>query len=226
MTRTSSMSPRNALQRSSGNCTLLTLGYVKSWNHRFVHSPHSVSVNQTHWRQDNPCVVYVKGVLTGKYKSAVFPGMIAAFVTLEGKREHGVGKQNFWYAPGFNEFMLILRSHGRHVYEYVAKHLPMMEDHSILWVVNLAVVYIALIPHQRKFNELRVPRFPVVICPQSFNLVHDHLMKLAYTGPVGLSCDDTKLSPALQPYWDQVTKCHFILGGSSDPIQVPDVESF
>jgi hypothetical protein len=168
----------------------------------------------------------VKGVLEGKYKSAIFPGMIAAFVTLEGKKECGVGNQNFQYAPGFKEFMLILRSHGRHMYEFVTTHILMMEDRSILWVINPPNVYVILTLHQRKFNKLRIPRFPVTICPQSFDLICDHLAKLAYTGPVGLSCDDTKLSSALQPYWDRDAECHFILGGSGDPIQVPDVESF
>lgn len=67
--------------------------------------------------------------------------MIAAFVTLEGKKERGVGKQNFKYAPAFKEFMLILRSHGLHVYEFVAKHIPMMEDRSILCVVVPALTW-------------------------------------------------------------------------------------
>ena len=67
--------------------------------------------------------------------------MIAAFVTLEGKKERGVGKQNFQYAPAFREFMLILRSHGLHVYKFVAKHIPMMEDRSILCVVVLAFTW-------------------------------------------------------------------------------------
>ena len=66
----------------------------------------------------------------------------------------------------------------------------------------------------------------MVISPRSFDLVHDHLRKLAYTGPVGLSCDDTKLSPAFQPYWDQDAGCYFILGSSADPIQIPDIDSF
>ena len=163
MIRTSSTPPRNVLRHSSGNCTFHTLGYVKSWNHRFVHPLHVIAVHRTYRRQANRCVVYVKGVLEGKYKSSVFPGMITAFVTLEDKKERGVGKQNFEYAPGFKEFMLILRSHSRHVYEFVAKHIPMMEDRSILYVVNLTVVYVVLIPYQRKFNKLRVPRFPVII---------------------------------------------------------------
>ena len=71
--------------------------------------------------------------------------MIAALVTLEGKKQRGVGNQNFQYAPGFKEFMLILRSHSLHAYEFVSKHIPMMEDRSILCVGNPTVAGILLI---------------------------------------------------------------------------------
>lgn len=70
--------------------------------------------------------------------------MIAAFVTLEDKKKRGVGKENFQYAPEYKEFMLILRSHSRHAYEFVSKHIPMMENRSILCVVILTVVDIVL----------------------------------------------------------------------------------
>ena len=98
--------------------------------------------------------------------------MIATFVTLEGKKEWGVGKQNFQYAPKFKEFMLILCSYGWHAYELIAAHIPMMEDQSILCVSVSPPCSIMLIPHQRRFNELCVPHFPIVIFPQSFSLSH------------------------------------------------------
>ena len=110
---------------------LHTSAYAKSWNHRFVYFSCKVVAHWANPRQDDPCVVYAKGVLAGKYKNSVFPGMIAAFVALEDKKERGVGKQNFHYAPAFKEFMLILRSHGQHVYDFVAKHIPMMGNRSI-----------------------------------------------------------------------------------------------
>ena len=107
--------------------------------------PLSAIAYRAHTGQDDPCVVYTKGVLSGKYQNTMFPGMIAAFVTLEGKKERGVGKQNFQYAPGFKEFLLILRSHSLHAYEFVAKHIPMVEDRSILCVVNPTMADISLI---------------------------------------------------------------------------------
>ena len=175
---------------------LCTLGCMKLWNHWFVHFSRKAVAYLTHLRQDDPCVIYMKGVLSGKYQNTVFPGMIAAFVTLEDKKERGVGKQNFQYAPGFKEFMLILHSHGLHMYEFVAKHIPIMEDRSIQYMVNPTFANLTNMC-QRKCNELHIPCFPVVICPWTFDLVHDHLAKLLYTGPVGLLCNDTKLSPAL-----------------------------
>ena len=84
------------------------------------------------------------GILAGKYKSTIFPGMIAAFVTLEGKKERGVGKQNSQYAPAFKEFMLVLRSHSLCTYKFVADHLQMMENRSILCIMITDFVDILL----------------------------------------------------------------------------------
>ncbi|KAF8239658.1 hypothetical protein L208DRAFT_1374531 [Tricholoma matsutake] len=51
------------------------------------------------------------------------------------------------------------------------------------------------------------------ICERSFELVVKHLAALNYTGPVGLSCDDTKLFSAMCLYWDAEQKSHFLVGG-------------
>ena len=45
---------------------------------------------------------------------------------------------------------------------------------------------------------------------------------LGWDGPVGLSCDDTKLLSALRMYWDG-TK-HVLVGGTDRPIEVADPE--
>lgn len=62
------------------------------------------------------------------------------------------------------------------------------------------------------------------ICERSFDLVEDHLTALDYTGPVGLSCDDTKLFGALRLYWDAEQKAHFLVGGVGGPCRVTDPE--
>ena len=62
------------------------------------------------------------------------------------------------------------------------------------------------------------------ICERSFELVVDHLAALEYTGPVGLSCDDTKLFGTLRLYWDAEQKAHFLVGGVDGPCRVADPE--
>jgi hypothetical protein len=64
----------------------------------------------------------------------------------------------------------------------------------------------------------------MTICDQSFKLVDEHLNALGYDGPVGLSCDDTKLFPAWRLYWDAKKKSHFLVGGLGEPLRVADPE--
>lgn len=63
------------------------------------------------------------------------------------------------------------------------------------------------------------------ICQRSFTLVAEHLKALDYTGPVGLSCDDTKLFAVMRLFWDSVKNSYFLVGGVDGPLQVADPES-
>lgn len=62
------------------------------------------------------------------------------------------------------------------------------------------------------------------LCDHTFELVLSHLTALSYTGKVGLSCDDTKLTEGTRLYWDGKEKCHFLVGVVGDPIRVVDPE--
>jgi len=75
-----------------------------------------------------------------------------------------------------------------------------------------------------RINRARQPRFPIGIQDRSFELAIEHLKKLGYTGPLGLSCDDTKLLPALRPYYDKATDKHYILGSTGEPLILTDPE--
>jgi hypothetical protein len=39
-----------------------------------------------------------------------------------------------------------------------------------------------------------------------------YIDSVEYTGPVALGCDDTKLHPSLQVYWDTVLETHVLVG--------------
>ena len=63
------------------------------------------------------------------------------------------------------------------------------------------------------------------ICDRTFKLVSEHLKTLDYEGPVGLSCDDTKLFATYRLYWDSEKKAYFLVGGVDGPICVPDPDN-
>ena len=75
-----------------------------------------------------------------------------------------------------------------------------------------------------RINCARQPRFPIGIQDRCFELAIEHLKRLEYSGPVGLACDDTKLLPALRPYYDKATDKHYILGGTGQPLILADPE--
>ena len=63
------------------------------------------------------------------------------------------------------------------------------------------------------------------IAPRTFELVSDHLNGLDYNGPLGLSCDDTKLFATFRLYWDSKEKSYFLVGGVDGPVRVADAEN-
>lgn len=76
-----------------------------------------------------------------------------------------------------------------------------------------------------RMKEARQPRIPTTICDKSFELVDAHLSALGYNGPVGLSCNDTKLFAAWRLYWDAKENSHFLVGGTGEPLRVADPDS-
>ena len=65
----------------------------------------------------------------------------------------------------------------------------------------------------------------MTICESTFELARTHLQALNYNGPVGLSCDDTKLFSALRLYWDDQEQSHFLIGSTLGPLRVTDAEN-
>ena len=63
------------------------------------------------------------------------------------------------------------------------------------------------------------------ICDHTFKLVEDHLNALDYNGPVGLSCDDTKLFATFRLYWDKEQDSYVLVGGTDGPLIITDPEN-
>lgn len=58
----------------------------------------------------------------------------------------------------------------------------------------------------------------------TFHLTSGYLSHLSYSGPVSLSCDDTKLHPSYHTYWDPAKQTHYLIGGTDGPMAVANVE--
>ncbi|KAF6745910.1 hypothetical protein DFP72DRAFT_778941, partial [Ephemerocybe angulata] len=152
-------------------------------------------------------VRFALGCLSGKYSNKTLEGLVKAYVTMEDRKSKGKGLQNFKYTPEFLQFC-----HDQHTTSPAAYR-------------GLGQVFQA--PAQRTLEKhiAKEPRFPVGISTRNFELVQKHLNDIAYDGPVGLGCDDTKLFSGLQLMWDGEKNSHFLVGGCDEPIQVLDADA-
>lgn len=70
------------------------------------------------------------------------------------------------------------------------------------------------------------PSFPVFISERCFLNAQSYVTSLNYTGPVILACDDTKLHPSLQIYWDTSISSHILVGTTvHEAVVVPNPEA-
>ncbi|KAJ6608849.1 hypothetical protein B0H10DRAFT_2438833 [Mycena sp. CBHHK59/15] len=158
--------------------------------------------------KNTPCIKFAQGTLKGKYTDfSVFEGLVEAMVMKVDCLERGIGMQNFKYSPAWDEMSHIINIHSLRAPRALEKHFVMRMQHSF------------------QAKEAREPRFPMVICDRTFELVQDYLTALKYDGPVGLSVDDTKLFSGLRMYYDSKEKADFLVGGVDGPIQVADPEA-
>lgn len=74
--------------------------------------------------------------------------------------------------------------------------------------------------------ESKQEKFPIIPCHRSFVLVRNYLESINYTGPIGLSCDDTKLFAAFRPYWNAEEGSHYVVGCTGSPLRIADIEEF
>ncbi|KAJ7504710.1 hypothetical protein B0H11DRAFT_1709383 [Mycena galericulata] len=159
--------------------------------------------------KNTPCIKFAQGTLQGKYDDfKVFGGLVEAMVQKADRIERGMGMQNFKYPPAWDEMTHIVNIHSPRAAKAFREHLPIRTHRSF------------------RAKEAREPRFPtrMVLGERNFALVQEYLAAIKYDGPVGLSCDDTKLFPALRVYHDKEKKADYLVGAVGGPIQVLDPE--
>lgn len=151
---------------------------------------------------------FIIGTFDGTIKSDIFMGLVEAMAVQHDKCERGVGMQNFKYAPAYTEFMHLIYIYSPKTYRFITRYLPAHSERSI------------------KYNEARQPKFPIGLTERTFSLFQEQLDLLDYAGPLCLSVDDTKLHPALRPYYDKTMGGYFILGSTGDPLKIMDADQF
>ncbi|KAJ7205209.1 hypothetical protein GGX14DRAFT_368089 [Mycena pura] len=150
-------------------------------------------------------VRFAVGVLGGKYDDYnVLLGLVDAMVKRVEREEKGKGMQNFQYTPAWDEFMHIVRIHSPRAHQFISNHFQVRSARNI------------------RIKESRVPKLPLTIEDKTFSLLDAHLKAIDYTGPIALSCDDTKLQASLRLYWDGDEQSYYVVGAVGGPIRVMD----
>ncbi|KAF8979759.1 hypothetical protein BDQ17DRAFT_1519184, partial [Cyathus striatus] len=114
------------------------------------------------------------------------------------------GLQNFQHSDAWVRCCEILQDISPQAYEMLAKHISMPRIRTL-----------------RIKRAHQVP-FPMDICEHTFNLVAEQLQLLGFSGPVCLSCDDSKLLAAYRLSWSDEDQTHYLVGGMEGPLRVAD----
>ncbi|KAG7095522.1 hypothetical protein E1B28_006260 [Marasmius oreades] len=158
------------------------------------------------------CAIYVTEVLEGKHSGnrgdEFFGSLLQAMLVKRSKAERGVGLQNFRHAPDLIQIAHMVQMHSTVAYQFLREYMPL--------------------PTVRALQQLRSkePSFPLDIEEETFVRAAHYLSVMAYNGPVALSCDDTKLLPALRPYYDKPNDCYYVIGAVGKPLILGGPDEF
>ncbi|KAF8606345.1 hypothetical protein BDV93DRAFT_489093 [Ceratobasidium sp. AG-I] len=147
-----------------------------------------------------------KVVLDPNSDQTVFSGLVHAVVMQYSKQVRGVGLQNSTYSSSYDDFCHMILAHSPSAYHTFRTGLP------------------GRVPESFRQKRSRDPKFPLSIDEGVSKLAKTYLEQVKYTGPVCLSCDDTKLLPSLQAYYDGSTQKWMLVGGANGPIKIEDNE--
>ncbi|KAF9779588.1 hypothetical protein BJ322DRAFT_1167867 [Thelephora terrestris] len=134
------------------------------------------------------------GVINGKFQdNKVFLGLIEAMVGKSDQQERKVGNQNFRYTKEVVDFSQLIMTISPQSCNF--RRFAIYSDDRIL--------------------RSQSHKFPRTICSECFARARDYVDSVEYAGPVALGCDDTKLHPSLQVYWDTALETHVLVGTTS-----------
>jgi hypothetical protein len=139
----------------------------------------------------------VRQVAAGKLDNkSVFLDLVQVITVEAERRERGVGLQNMKYPPAFNDWCHELLCIRPEAYRSFRTHLAGHTERSFLSKCSASLGFRQGISHQ--------------ILEQAHKYLNDY--SYPADAPLSLSIDDTKLLPALRPYFDGISKRWFLVG--------------
>ncbi|GLB36846.1 putative ulp1 protease family, C-terminal catalytic domain [Lyophyllum shimeji] len=158
----------------------------------------------------SPWLKFAQGVVDGVYQSETLLGMVEAlYVKAERIRKlfHSKGKslQNMKYSAAFSNFCTLLASTSTRAYQTFKRHFGGRVMSSI-----------------RKIRA-KMPRIRPGISGYNVSLALDVIERLNYSGPIGLSWDDTDLEPAISIYQESKETC-MVIGSVNEELCVKSHE--
>ncbi|CDO78141.1 hypothetical protein BN946_scf184719.g3 [Trametes cinnabarina] len=140
-------------------------------------------INPEH--KTSPFIRYTQGVLKGKYSDGkLLGGLLESVMIKEDKERRGVGMQNFRWPVDYDRFLHLVFIDSPRAYRALSRYLPARTERSFRAI------------------ESEQPSIPFTITERTFQLVQEHIRALDYNGYLVLSCDNSKLLPALRLYYD------------------------
>lgn len=73
-------------------------------------------------------------------------------------------------------------------------------------------------------KRAKASRINIGIHDKNFAYAAERLSSLQFSGPVGLSADDTAAFPSLRPYWAKDSEHCVVIGSVGEPIIIKDLE--
>ncbi|KAL0572455.1 Methionine--tRNA ligase, mitochondrial [Marasmius crinis-equi] len=160
---------------------------------------------------DSPVLRYVSHILEKKQQNStesLFLGLIEGMAQKKKRADESKGNQNFKHAPAVKEFAHIVAMHSPAAYKFLEELLPLPKTRTL------------------QIDRAKEPRLPLTISDRTFSRLEEQIKLLSYTGPIALACDDTKLLPALRPYYDKETDAFYVVGNAGEPFRLLDPEAF
>ena len=164
----------------------------------------------------------------GKFQDKqVLLDLVRALVQVEDRKARGIGSQNFHYGSTLSNFAHTCAIISPELYRTLAKDMPLPALRTLA-CVHTNPRYTSIHTDSaavRSRHRAKMPRFPIEIGERSFVLAREYIDKLGYgTGPVALSCDDTKLHAAWRTYFDSEADLHFLVGGTGPPLAIANID--